>query len=135
MKRLIFALCAALLISTLGPLPSVSARDWWWHHSKQNATGVGTNSKAKQTKTHRERHDGGKTEALYATPRSVGWWHKGPGPMGAGSGSNQETKTAHREKHQQEKSAQASSGHFHFGWLHRHHDENGEGTGTGGGAK
>lgn len=136
MKRLIFALCAALLVSTLGPLPSVSARDWWWHHhSNQNASGVGTNSKTKQTKTHREGRSRGNTEPLYTSPRSVGWWHKGPGPMGAGSGSKEQTKTARHERHHKEKSAQASNGHSHFAWLHRHHDSNAEAAGSGGGSK
>ena len=96
MKRLTFALGAALLLSTLGPLPSVSARDWWWHHSNPNPAGVGANSKTKRTKTQREKQSGSKAEALYNSPKSVGWWHKGPGPMGVGTGATQGTKTARR---------------------------------------
>jgi hypothetical protein len=137
MKRPIFALGAALLLSTLGPLPTVSARDWWWHHSNPSPAGVGANSKTKRTKTQRGSHSRGKLEALYNSPKSVGWWHKGPGPMGvgAGSGSTQGTKTARREKRHKEKSAQARSGHWYSAWLHRHHDASPDSAGAGGGSK
>jgi hypothetical protein len=137
MKRLIFALGAALLVSTLGPLPTVSARDWWWHHSKPGPAGVGANSKTKRTKAQREGRSHSKLEALYTSPKSIGWWHKSPGPMGAGAGGGgkQGTKTARREKHRKEKSAQASHSHSLFAWLHRHHDSNSGSAGSGGGSK
>lgn len=137
MKRPIFALGAALLLSTLGPLPTVSARDWWWHHSKPSAAGVGANSKTKRTKTQRASRSHGKLEALYSSPKSVGWWHKGPGPIGAGagSGSMQGTTTARSERHHKEKSAKASSGHWYSAWLHRHRDAGPSSAGSGAGSK
>jgi hypothetical protein len=138
MKRPIFALGAALLLSTLGPLPSVSAHDWWWHHhSNPGPAGVGANGKTTRTKTQRGSRSHSKLKALYNSPKSVGWWHKGPGPVGAGAGSGatQGTKTTRREKHQKEKSAQARSGHWYSAWLHRHHDSSPESAGAGGGSK
>jgi hypothetical protein len=125
MKRPIFALGAALLLSTLGPLPSVSAHNWWWHHSNPGPAGVGANSKAKRTKTQRGSRSHGKLEALYNAPKSVGWWHKEPGPIGAGTSSTgtQGTKTTRRERHHKEKAARSSSSrHWYSAWLRRHHD-------------
>ena len=92
MKRLIFALCGALLLTTLGPLPVVSAHNWWWHHhsrSSPSPAGVGADNNAKRTKAskaHHEKGPRGDSAALYTSPKTVGWWHKSPGPMGAGSG-------------------------------------------------
>ncbi|MGB9434182.1 MAG: hypothetical protein WBQ89_18200 [Candidatus Acidiferrum sp.] len=124
MKRLIFALFAALLLTTLGPLPVVSAHNWWWHHRSRPApAGVGASNKDKRTKVQREKRQHGKLEALYTSPKSIGWWHKNPGPMGAGSGASKDTKTqtAHHEKHNKNTSAQASTGHKSLFWW-RHHD-------------
>lgn len=138
MKRPIFALGAALLLSTLGPLPSVSAHSWWWHHhSNPGPAGVGANSKTKRTKTQRGSRSHSKLEALYTSPKSVGWWHKGPGPIGAGTGSpgGQGTNTARRERHHKEKSARASRGHWYSAWLHRHHDSSPTLAGSGAGSK
>jgi hypothetical protein len=139
MKRLTFALSAALLLGTVGPLPTVSARDWWWHHhSNPGPAGVGANSKVKRTKTQRGSRVHGKLEALYNSPKSVGWWHKGPGPMGAGTGSagTQGTKTARHEKHHKEKSARSSSHrHWYSAWFHRRRDSSPTLAASGAGSK
>jgi hypothetical protein len=137
MKRPMFALGAALLLSTLGPLPTVSARDWWWHHSHPSPAGVGANSEVKHTKTQGPNRSHGKLGALYTAPKSVGWWHKGPGPAGAGAGSEgrQGTKSARHEKRHKEKSAQGSSRHWYSAWLHRHHESSPDSAGAGGGSK
>jgi hypothetical protein len=128
MKRLIFALCGALLLTTLGPLPVVSAHNWWWHHhsrSSPSPAGVGADNNAKRTKSSKARHEKGRradSAALYTSPKTVGWWHKSPGPMGAGSGSSSGSKTqsAHRDKHHK---------HNFFAWFH-HHDANPGATGA-----
>ncbi len=95
MKRLFLALGAACLFTAFGPVPVVSAHWWWHHHSKSSNANAAANAeanpapkKSKPQKAHKEkhRHQGmNKPEHLYNSPKSVGWWHKGPGPMGAGS--------------------------------------------------
>jgi hypothetical protein len=123
MKPILPALCAAVLLTTLGPLPARA--DWWWHrHSNPGPAGVGADKNDKRTKSHHERAHHEKTAALYSAPKSVGWWHKTPGPMGAGSGESGKMQTARRERHHKEKSAQRSQRHRNlFAWLH-HHNSN-----------
>jgi hypothetical protein len=114
MKRLLQALCVALLITALGP---ASAQAWWWHHhSDPGPAGVGASGKVKRTRSHREKHQRSKTEALYHFPKSVGFWrHDTPGPAGAGAeeGKNQP----------KQQSARHSSSHKSLFWW-RHHDSN-----------
>jgi hypothetical protein len=113
MKRLLPALCAAILLSTLG---QASAQAGWWHrHSGPGPAGVGANKKDKQTKAHREKRTHEKVQALYNFPKSVGWFHKGPGPAGAGSGQESKNQAA------QQQSARRSSSHKSFLWW-RHHE-------------
>jgi hypothetical protein len=124
MKRILPAFCAAVLLTTVGPLPSAQASWWWHHHSGPGPAGVGADKNDKQTKSHRERAHRDKSVALYNSPKSVGWWHKTPGPMGAGSGESSKTQTARRERHHKEKSAQrAERRQSLFAWLH-HHNSN-----------
>jgi hypothetical protein len=113
MKPILPALCAAVLLTTLGPLPAQA--DWWWHrHSNPGPAGVGADKNAKQTKSHREHAHHDKTAALYNSPKSVGWWHKTPGPMGAGSGESGKTQTAQGSQHHRSL----------FAWLHHHNSNN-----------
>jgi hypothetical protein len=93
MKRLFLALGAACLFTAFGPLPVVSAHMHWpWHHSKSsastaNANAASLNPAPKKSKTPKEKHQkGDQPQHLWASPKSVGWFHKSPGPMGAGSG-------------------------------------------------
>jgi hypothetical protein len=115
MKRLLQALCVALLITALGP---ASAQAWWWHHhSGPGPAGVGASGKVKRTRSHREKRQHSKVEALYHFPKSVGFWrHDTPGPAGAGGeeGKNQAPK---------QQSARRSSGHRSLFWW-RHRDNN-----------
>jgi hypothetical protein len=115
MKRMLPALCAILLLTTLGPAP---AEAWWWpwhRHSGPGPAGVGANAKDKQTKAHRESRVHEKVEALYHLPKSFGWHRDTPGPMGAGSGEGGKNQTPKQQ------SAERSSNHKSLLWWH-HHD-------------
>jgi hypothetical protein len=99
MKRLLLVLFAALLLAVLGP-STASAKWWpWGHHSKsksKSAAAASANAddppkksskpkKAKTPKTKHQKHQQASGDHLYSSPRTVGWFHKGPGPAGAGS--------------------------------------------------
>ena len=78
MKRLLLVCCCAIVLTALGPLPSVHA---------QAPQGVGSEHKhrwfrsgSRKQKHHKEKHP-----PLYTSPKSKGWWHHTPGPMGAGA--------------------------------------------------
>jgi hypothetical protein len=78
MKRVILAF-SCLLCLGLGSLPA----------SAQGPQGAGVEGKKVKTHWHWWHHEKhakkGKTAPLYASPKSVGWWHRSPGPMGAGT--------------------------------------------------
>jgi len=85
MKRLLLVLFGLLFLISAGPIPVASARGWWWHHSRSNASPSAPKGKAKKFKASGEKHGRNNAEPLYSFPKSVGWWHrKGPGPAGAG---------------------------------------------------
>jgi hypothetical protein len=130
MKRLSLALLGAILLTAFGPVPIVSA-NWWWHHnSTPPPAGVGSDNKTKKSKVgRRNRSKQAKNPPLYATPKSVGWWHKTPGPMGAGSGneSNSKTKTAHAKT---QKDTTQASHKSPFNWFH-HTNNNPQPSGAG----
>ena len=98
MKRLLLVLFAALLLAVLGPSPA-SANWWpWGHHSKSKSKSAAAASeaydppkksskpkKAKTPKSKHQKHQQASGEHLYSTPKTVGWFRKGPGPAGAGS--------------------------------------------------
>lgn len=90
MKKLLLGLCFALVLSAVGPVPSVSARDWFWHRHHKNTNGdTKPSHKAKARKSwfhhHEKANKGQDVATLYSGPRSVGHWHPQPGPAGFGA--------------------------------------------------
>ena len=83
MKGLLLGLFCAALPGVSGPLLAASAHGWWWHAKGAGPAGAGSD-KARKAKAHREKPEREKREPLHKTPKTVGWWHKGPGPAGAG---------------------------------------------------
>jgi hypothetical protein len=91
MKQFVFGLCAAFAL-TLGPVRVASAQSRW-RHTGPGPMGAGAAGADNYfqwpnwPKPHIRRSHGHleKPTPLYTSPKSVGWWHKGPGPMGAGA--------------------------------------------------
>ena len=84
MKHFFFGLCVAVVL-IFGPV-RVACAQHWWRQTGPGPMGAGADKQAKSEKQHTGKPQLEKPSPLYKTPKSVGWWHKGPGPAGAGSG-------------------------------------------------
>jgi hypothetical protein len=86
MKRILLGICCLLILGGGAIVPTASAGDWkFWHRHKKTPATANANHKDKPSKHHRERETRDSSGALYSTPKTVGWWHRGPGPAGAGA--------------------------------------------------
>ena len=91
MKHFFFGLCVAVVL-IFGPV-RVACAQHWWRQTGPGPMGAGADRinwasswNVKLAWPHIRKASLEKPTPLYTTPKSVGWWHKGPGPAGAGSG-------------------------------------------------